>query len=179
MFKINYQITNSPEELKSLSKKELDRCYIEGNIEIAVNDKKYGYCKKEALAPGETGFDLLTDWFEELVNALLKLKQNHKYVAVYAIDTYATWIEFKRLNDEHVSIGIIEYKAPDGTDLVITAAPHTATPSDWVNEIITYDELRSEILFKVNQYINELGMIKKSFITGKALIQLKRIADST
>jgi hypothetical protein len=175
MFRINYQITNKTEELKSLSKEELDRCYIEGNIEITVNDKKYGYYKKEPLEPEEEGFDLLTDWFDELVNALLKLKQKHEYVALYVIDTYATWIEFKRLNDKHVSIGIIKYKAPYGTDLVITTEPHTATPSNWVNEVITYDELQSEILLKMNQYINELTTINKSFATSKALLQLKQI----
>jgi hypothetical protein len=178
MFKINYQITDNSEELKSLSQKELDRCYIEGNIEITVNDKKYGYYKKEPLAPGEEGFDLLTDWFEELIEVLIKLKQNHKYVALYAIDTYATWVEFRRLDDKSLSVGIIKFKAPYGTALVITEAPNTATISDWANEIITYDELQNEILLKVNQYINELGSINKSFIYGKALTQLKSLADS-
>ncbi len=177
MFKINYRIANNSEELKSLSQEELARCYIEGYIEIEVNDKKYGYCPKQPLAPEETGLDLLTDWFEELIDVLIKLKQNHKYIALYAIDTFATWIEFKRLHDEHVNISVIEFKAPDGTDLVITEEPKTATPSDWSNEIITFDELRNEILIKVNQYINELCAINKSFSTSQTLMNLKSAAD--
>lgn len=178
MFKINYQITYKPNELQNLSQEELDRCFIEGNIEIEVNDKKYGYCKREPLAPEETGWDLLTEWFEGLVDVLIKLKQEHKYIALSDIESYNTWIEFKKINTREISISVIESTTKVGTSQVITEPPPNGKPSDWANEIITYDELRNEILLKLNQYLSELNAINPELVKGKTIAQLKKLADS-
>lgn len=179
MFKINYRITDSTEDLLSLSQQELDECYIEGYIEIVVNDKKYGYYKKEPITVGEGGLDLLTTWFEGLVDVLIKLKQKHQYIALYAMDTYETWLEFKRLDINSLNVSIINFRSNDGTGQIITEAPFDARPSDWANEIISYNELRNEVLLKVNQYINELVVINKLFASSKRLMRLKDLINDT
>jgi len=171
MFKINYQIIENEEDLQLLSSDELDAYNLEGNIELEVNDKRYGYYKKEPLLPGQEGFDLLMVWFDELLDILIKLEQQKNYVAFFVMDRYATWVEFRRLNIERVSISIIEYHAPCGTDLVITEEPKNTNPSFWSNEVVSYKELRDEILTKTNQYLDELVTINNAFMDSKTFMR--------
>ena len=171
MFKINYQIIEIEEELQSLSIDELDGYNLEGNIELEVNDKQFGYYKKGPLAPGEEGWDLLMVWFEGLLDVVIKLEQKKIYVALRAMDTFATWIEFRRLDFERVGISVIEFNCPNGTGVVITEEPKNTKPSDWSNEVVSYKELRDEILTKTNQYLDELVTINSAFMDSKTFMR--------
>ncbi len=178
MFKINYRITDNEEKLKNFSPQEVAAGEpVEGYFELKVNDKSYGYYNKETLQPGEEGMDLLTTWFESLLELLIEFKKGSQYVAINDIESYNAWLEFKRLDDKQVCISYLRAKKWGGLGQITKVPLNEIDSYEWKNEIVTFNELSHEIKTKVNQYINELCAINKSFATSKTLMNLKSAAD--
>jgi hypothetical protein len=174
MFKINYRITDSQEKLKNFSHQEIESGEpIEGYFELEINDKKYGYCNKGILQPGEEGMDLLTTWFESLLELLIEFKNGNNYVAINDTESYNTWLEFKRLDNEHVCISSIRAKKWDGLGQITKTPLEGIESYEWANEIVTFNEMSQEIKNKVNEYITQVGQINEAIVKGRAFTNLK------
>lgn len=176
MFKINYRITDSIVDLNNLTETEIDDGgYIEGYFELIVNDKSYEYCNQGVLEPGEEGMELITTWFEGLLGVLHKLQNGQTYVALSDIETNLVWIEFKRLNDKNIMVGVIEAEKANGTGQIVTSQIKEAIYSDWSNEVVTYDEMFQEVTNKIKEYLSEVNTINPKLVQGKRLKELKQL----
>lgn len=175
MFKVNYRITDSIEALNDLTETEIENGgYIEGYFELIVNDKSYEYCNQGILQPEEEGMELITVWFEGLLGVLHKLQSGHNYVALSDIETHLIWIEFKRLNNKNIMIGVIEAEKANGTGQIVTSQVKDAVYSDWSNEVVSYEEMFQEIINKTKRYLAEINMINVKLAQGKRLKELKQ-----
>jgi hypothetical protein len=174
MFKINFRITDSDAKLKTFSQEEIDTGGpIEGYIEIEVNDKKYGYCNKGILHPDESGMDLLTIWFEGLIQLITELKRGCEYIAISDIESFNAWIEFKRLDQKHISISSVESGKLSGAEHIVVMPLHNIERYDWANEIVTYNEILHEIRQKALDYIAQISEINLAITHGKCFSALK------
>lgn len=177
MVEIKYRIIEDLDELKALDRNSFDRWgEIEGFFMIRFNDKTYcntTYHENE-LRPGEEGFDLITIWFDHLLQAV-KLLEQHDYVAVKDIETPEVFIEFKRLNNTaQIYTGVIFAPSKNVLGIrnavVINQLPYYKY--EFVNEKITYGELKEEVLKKYKQYIQELEKINPELILAGRIQRL-------
>lgn len=172
MFKINFRITDNFNDLNDLSNQEIDSINIGGYFELQINDKNYGYYKSGPLEKDEEGLDLITTWIEQLLNVLLIFKNCGKYVLLNDIESYNTWIEFKILDGQRISISVIESEKKDGVRELETSTLKDFIYSDWKDEIVTYDEFYKEIIVSTERFINEVKQINKNLIEGKRFKEL-------
>ncbi|MFA5306884.1 MAG: hypothetical protein WC365_05530 [Candidatus Babeliales bacterium] len=178
MFKINFRVTDSIEKLQTFSQEEIATGKpIEGYFEIEVNDKKYGYCNMETLHSNESGMDLLTTWFEGLIQLITELKRGCTYIAISDIESINSWIEFKRLDQTHISISSLEAKKWAGVGQIVVTPLHNIEHYDWTNEIVTYDEIFQEIKQKTFDYIAQVNKINPAIAQGKCFLALKEKID--
>ncbi len=176
MFKVNYRITDTIEELNNLSEQEIEEGgVIEGYFEIVVNNQNYGYFKKGPLEKDERWNELITTWFEQLLKVLMLLKKKSDYVVLDDIDSYNTLLEFKQLKNKNICISIINAKKQYGVDCIQTTPPENIIPSDWANEEVSYDEMHHEIISKATKYIAEVDTINPRLANGATFSRLKEL----
>ena len=174
MFKINFRITDSAEKLQTFSQEEIESGEpIEGYFEVEVNGKKYGYCNQGILHSNESGMDLLTTWFEGLIQLITELKKGCAYIAISDIESINSWIEFKRLDPKHISISSLEAKKWAGVGQIVVTPLHNIEHYDWTNEIVTYDEIFQEIKQKTLAYIAQINKINPAIAQGRCFLALK------
>ncbi|QCV56454.1 hypothetical protein [Thermoactinomyces vulgaris] len=169
MVEIKYRIIEDFDELKTLDRYQFDDWgEIEGFFMIRFNDKAYNdetYHENE-LRPGEEGWDLITIWFCHLLKAV-QLLEGHDYVAVSDIDALEVFIEFKREKQtNHLYAGAIfvpSEKLSDIRETVVTK-PLPYYKYEFVNEKITYEELKEEAINKCQQYVQEWEHINPELI---------------
>jgi len=176
MFKIKYRITDTTKELKNLSKQEIEEGGpIEGYFQLITNNKTHGYINEGLLKTGEEGWELITNWLEQLLTMLILLKEGHNYVVIDEIESYNTWIEFKQSKKEKISISIIHAEKKEGKGYIQTMPPENIVPSDWANEEVSYDQMHHEIINKATQYIAEVDKINPQLANGATFVRLKEL----
>jgi hypothetical protein len=174
---IKYRIIEDFDELKTLDRYQFDDWgEIEGFFMIRFNDKAYNdetYHENE-LRPGEEGWDLITIWFCHLLKAV-QLLEGHDYVAVSDIDALEVFIEFKREKQtNHLYAGAIfvpSEKLSDIRETVVTK-PLPYYKYEFINEKITYEELKEEAINKCQQYVQELEHINPELILANRIQRL-------
>lgn len=160
MFNIDYRIVYS----------EYDE-YIgqNGFLQIKCNGYAYGEMYSKEL---ERFVDKvsLCDWFERLIR-VAKCLGIKDYVALSDIESYNTWIEFRRINEE-VSVSIVKAEKEQGSrDLEFSLKEPVY--GEWACQIISYRQFKAEIIKKAEEYIKfisdnnqespEIIKIKESF----------------
>lgn len=178
IFKINFRITDNKKKLNLLTNQEIQEGgHIEGYFEIIINNKKYGYCKEGALGFSEQGSELLTPWFESLLNVLALLNDGYEYVAINNLDSYNEWLEFKKVHANNICISVFEAEKENGCKEVVTLKPKDAHYRDLIDEIVNYTDLQKEIVQSVNLYLCTLETLNPKLITGNRLFLLKKLVD--
>ncbi len=142
MFKLDYRIVHSEYD---------DFIGQNGFLQIKCNDCKYGEIYPKEL---ETIMDKVSlyDWFERLVRVLKNL-MTKDYVALSDVESYNTWIEFFRKNEEEVEISIVKAEKEQGSR-DIEFLLKEPIEGEWAHQIISYNQLKAEIIKNVGQYID-------------------------
>ncbi|MBA4603218.1 hypothetical protein H2C83_12995 [Thermoactinomyces sp. AMNI-1] len=117
---------------------------------------------------------MITVWFNHLLKAV-KLLEKHDYVAVNDIETLEIFIEFKRKDKtDDIYAGAITVPPEKASNIheavVITSLPYYKYR--FINEKITYQELKAELLKKCKQYIQELEKINPELILAGRIQRL-------
>ncbi len=130
-----------------------------GFLQIKFNDCYYGEMFPEGL------YDImdnvcLYNWLERFVRVYKHLQTND-YVVLSDVDSFNTWIEFRR-KDNEVIVSIVNAEKKDGSkdielDLVNLVAGR------WINQVISYDEFQNEIYIKVGEYIKYITENNKEY----------------
>lgn len=169
MFKVNYRITDTEYEIKSLSSNDI---HVEGFFEIIFNENSYGYYHNNLLNDGERGLESITSWFDKLLRASLTLL-NTKYVAISDVESYNIWIEFQK-NDDSVLVNIIEAEKANGSsDLSISIFDEVKYTCP--TETISFIELVIELVHKTELFINEVCSLNEELRNNNIIVELNEL----
>ncbi len=183
MFKINYRIIDEIEHMKTISVEEFEKEYNDfwGDISIEINDYEYGLYLDEALEEDQEGWEALFHWFYGLLGVCVELKKDG-YVMIDDIESYNSYIEFKLLGDNVIVSHIISNKLTDG----VTSCPNSWLVKepikqyeygDFNNLIITYDELKNEVIRASELFLNEIKSINDALLSVKSVLALINYID--
>ena len=164
MFEVEYRIANS----------EYDE-YIgqNGFLKIRCNNCSYGEIYPKEIYPKEIEEFMdkvsLFDWFYRLIKVVEYL-ETKEYVALSDVESYNTWIVFKRIN-ENVEISVVKAKKKDNSR-DIEFELEEISDGDCGKQIVVYKQFLNEILMKTNEYIK--------FITEKNIddINVNKVRQS-
>lgn len=174
MFRIRYRITEDINYLKTLNADDFDNeSDIEGFFEMEFEGNIYGYYHDKPLQNGETGFDLLTNWFESLLKTCLNIKITN-YIAINDIESFNTWIEFKLVSDILI-VSIIKADKEEGIFEIRTEPFSNYNYGEWSNIIISFEEFKNEVISKSMQYLKEINRINMHLMYSKRIINLNNL----
>jgi len=197
MFEILYRILLENEELEEYDENSFDMGGdILGFFAINVNGYHYGHYHNYPLQPGEFWSEQISYWFISLIRAYHELNCSG-YVLVNEVDSFNTWIEFKR-NDDMVIIDLIEAEKPCGTteptELRLTPLEkfeygtwYTQYVKDGKvcpelvarhNEPVKLSRIRAELLRKGLQYLDELREINPKLLGNRIIAELETLVSS-
>lgn len=144
MFKLDYRIVHSEYD---------DFIGQNGFFQIKCNGCKYGEIYPKEL---ETIMDTdsLYDWFDRLVRVMVNLTTMN-YVVLSDVESYNTWIEFRRKNEE-VVISIVKAEKEQGSrDIEFSLRNPIA--GEWTDQVVSYSQLKTEIIEKAREYIKYIA----------------------
>ena len=140
MFKLDYIIVHT----------EYDDFFGQnGFFQFKCNDYIYGDMYPKELEEVMDKVSLY-NWFERM-NRTIKNLETKKYVALSDVESYNTWIEFRRKGRELVISLIKAEKKQNSSD--IEFAIDESTAGEWVNQVVDYSQFRQEIIEKTGEYI--------------------------
>ena len=181
MFKIKYRITDmiTAQENRPMLEIQNDGGYIDGFFEIIVNDKTYGYSHERPLEEGERGFELISTWLYHLVQMTDLFISGHQYIGLSDIDSYCSWIEFKRISEDSMSISIINTESKVDMPFLMTEVIHGAKYSRWAHEIVLYEDVIQEVINVTKIYLNEVWTKNPRLREATELIDLNKLCVIT
>lgn len=149
---------------------------IEGFFELDFNGYSYGYYHSRPLGNDEKGFDLLTNWFERLIKLVFYLNKND-YVAISDIESYNTWIEFMKQDQDTLKVSIIENSNKSELSDIVMHRFSQYEYSDWRDVTVLIEDLKNELIHKTEVYIEQIRRLNKHFIESKRIKSLNNLLD--
>ncbi len=143
MFELDYRIVHSEDD---------DFAGQNGFLQIMCNGYKYGEIYPEEV---EMIMDKvsLCDWFDRLVR-VIKYLMTKDYVLLSDVESYNTWIEFRRKNEE-VTVSIIKAEKEEGShDIEFNLKESIA--GEWDKQVICYSQLKTEVKAKLREYVERI-----------------------
>ena len=140
MFELHYRVVYSEYD---------DFVWQNGFFQIKCNECKYGEIYTKEL---ETVMDKVSlyDWFERLAR-VIKYLMTKDYVALSDVESYNTWIEFRKKNEE-VIVSIVKAEKEEGShDIEFNLKEPIA--GEWEKQVIHYSQLKTEIIEKLGEYV--------------------------
>lgn len=162
MFTLDYRIVHSEYD---------DFIGEDGFWQIKCNECKYGEMYPKEL---ETIMDKVSlyDWFDRLVRVVKNLLTKD-YVALSDVESYNTWIEFHKKNEE-VVISIVKAEKEQGSrDIEFNLRESIA--GEWTDQVINFSQLKTEIIEKAREYIQ---IIIANNAENLEIIKLKENLDT-
>lgn len=143
MFELNYRIVQSEYD---------DFLGQHGFFQIKCNGYDYGEIYPKEI---ETIMDKVSifDWFERLAKVIKNLMEKD-YVVLSDIESYNTWIEFCKKNEE-VVISIVKAKKEQGShDIEFSLNEREA--GEWINQVVSFNQFKEEVVDKGKEYIKNI-----------------------
>lgn len=157
MFKINYAIMDTEDEIRALMPSDY---YIYGLFEMVANKKGYGiYSEEEEIRKCPGIFENLLFWFEQLTTVVKEIKK-HGYALLNEIESYNTWIEFiYKENYIELSIIIIEKFSGGGYLSFDRILPSEREYGEWKKEKVSFEEFSNEVINAVESFLHTIYSI--------------------
>lgn len=172
LFEIHYRIVDDVETLRVLSAEQYDSegLDIEGYFSLNFNGNVVGFYHDNDLREGETGQELLTLWFDLLMDVVVQLKTT-KYAALKMIETYDTWLEFTLLDDEML-ISLAKFKAGFTNEYLIIERKNCFDYPKWKDVKVSFSEFVDKIEDNVKKYFHEVENINPSLMKSKTMLRV-------
>ncbi len=142
--KISYKIINSSFD---------DFIGQNGFIQLEFNGYTYGeiYSEEyEMVAEKES----LYDWFDRLVRVAQNIL-TRRYVFLSDVESYNTWLEFKRENERDLVVSIIQaYKEDGASDIEFYLSNRKY--GKWSNQKVILKQFVNEIIINASEYVEYL-----------------------
>jgi len=172
MFEILFRITDKTEYLKALNEKSFDNGGdIEGFFAINANGNYYGHYHNNLLGEDESGWYLISEWLIDLAVAYQELCKSG-YVAINDIESFNTWIEFKKEEENLILVSIIKANKEVGTTEIRLCPFPDFDYGEWKLIPIKKSEYYDELVNKISVYINEISEINSNLLGNKNIIKL-------
>ena len=143
MFEIDYRIVHSEYD---------DFAGQHGFFQIKCNDCIYGEMYPKEIEDIMNKVSLY-DWFERIAKVIKNL-MTKDYVALSDVESYNTWILFKKRNEE-VVISIVKAKKEQGShDIEFFLREPEA--GEWMDQTISFEQLKQEVIEKGREYIKNI-----------------------
>ena len=123
-----------------------------GFFKIMCNEFRYGEVYSKELEPFMDKVSVY-NWFERLAKVIKYLMTN-EYVALSDVESYSTWIEFHR-KDEDVVVSVVKAEKEEGARDIEFSLKGTSA-GEWEKQVICYSQLRTEIIDKLREYVDFL-----------------------
>lgn len=92
----------------------------------------------------------LYDWFERFVR-VAKILMFQNYVLLSDIESYNTWIEFKR-NEDKLTVSIVKAQKPQNSrDIEFNL--EDVLKGEWANQTVSFEQFKKEISSKGKEYV--------------------------
>ena len=157
MFKINYAIMDTEDEIKTFTPSD---CYICGLFEMIANNKGFGiYSEEERIRKCPSIFEYLLFWFEQLTTVVKEIKK-HGYALLNEIESYNTWVEFI-YKENYIELSIIRIEKFSGGGYLSfdRILPSEREYGEWEKERITFEEFSSEVIKTADSFLRTIYSI--------------------
>lgn len=161
MFELNYRIVYSEYD---------DFVGQHGFFQMKCNNCIYGEMYPKEIEKKVDKVSLY-DWFERLARVIKNLMIKD-YVALSDVESYNTWIVFKR-NGGEVMISVVKAKKEQGSH-DIEFFLRNPKAGEWTDQVINFEQLKQEITGKGRRYIKNILSVNKENIL---LDKIKREFD--
>ena len=142
-----------------------------GFLQIRCNEFQYGEIYPKEIAD-IMDRDALFDWMERLIRVLIYLK-TYNYVVLSDVESYNTWLEFKRDNDDLI-VSVIEAEKNIGSKDIEFSVSNRKN-GEWYGQRIHFNEFERELNIKVGNYIK---YIKENNAINNDIESLQKKYDS-
>ena len=159
MFELNYKIVHGRHD---------DFWGQNGFLQIKCNGIEYGDLYPKEL---EAVMDKVSlyDWVERFIRVIKNLSVRD-YVVLSDVDSYNTWIEFRREKDKVVISIVKEEKEQGSRDIEFCLKRPRA--GEWTNQVVDYIQMKSEVTEKAMEYL-------ECVISNNAeTVEIKKLKDN-
>ena len=143
MFELNYRIVHNEYD---------DFAGENGFLQIKCNGHVYGEMYPKEIENVMDNVSLY-DWFERLARVIKNLMIKD-YVVLSDKESYNTWIEFQKRNED-VIISIVKAKKEQGSH-AIEFSLRNPEAGEWVNQSVSFEQLKQEVIKKGREYIKNI-----------------------
>ena len=173
MFYINFRIVDDLEYLSSVNTTQFDDegADIEGFFSLNFDGNIEGYYHDNMLNQFEVGHELITLWFDSLIEVILILENKSKYVALKEIECVDSWLEFIR-NDDVLTVSYATYSGESNSAFLTNVKRSEITYPKWKNVVISFFDFKKEVKLKAYKYIRELENINAALLKTKLICNL-------
>ena len=157
MFKINYAIMDTEDEIKTFTPSD---CYICGLFEMIANNKGFGiYSEEEEIRKCPGIFEYLLFWFEQLTTIVKEIKK-HGYALLNELESYNTWIEFI-YKENYIELSIIRVEnCTEGPYLSFEDILSSERKyGEWKKEKVSFEEFSNELINAVESFLHTIYSI--------------------
>lgn len=157
MFKINYAIMDTEDEIKTFTPSD---CYICGLFEMIANNKGFGiYSEEERIRKCSSIFEYLLFWFEQLTTVVKEIKK-HGYALLNELESYNTWIEFI-YKENYIELSIIRVEnCTEGPYLSFEdILPSEREYGEWKKEKVSFEEFSNELINTAESFLQTIYSI--------------------
>lgn len=144
MFELDYKIVQSEYD---------DFIGQHGFFLIKCNENDYGEMYSGELEDIMDKVSLY-DWFERLFKVVENLMIKD-YVVLSDVESYNTWIEFKKEKDEIIVSVVKATKEQNSHDIEFDL--RAPKPGKWINQVISFNQLKNEVLKKGIEYVKTIS----------------------
>lgn len=141
MFELNYRIVHTEYD---------DFKGQHGFFIIKCNEHIYGEMYPKEIEEIMDKVSLY-NWFERLIR-VIQVLNTETYVALSDVESYNTWIEFQKRN-EQVIISIVTAEKPQGSSDIELGLKEPIA-GEWINQTVDFDQFKTEIIEKAQKYMD-------------------------
>jgi len=143
MFELDYRIVHSEYD---------DFAGQNGFLQIKCNGFTYGDMYSRDI---ETVMEKVSlyDWFERLIRTAKNLMTND-YVALSDVESYNTWIEFKKIKNA-VSVSVIKAEKEQGSHDIEFSLKDIQF-WEWKEQIIDFEQFKREVIQNAREYLKSI-----------------------
>lgn len=175
MFDIYFRIVDDLEYLGNVNAKQfdVDGADIEGFFALNFDGNIEGYYHDNKLNKFEVGHELITLWFDLLIEVIMILEEKSRYVALKEIESIDSWLEFT-LNDDVLKVSFANYSEENYGAFIITVKNDGFKYPTWKEATISFSEFKEKVKVKTNQYLGEIERINPALLNTKIIAKLSR-----
>lgn len=175
MFDINFRIIDDFKYLGNVNteKFDTDGADIEGFFALNFDGNIEGYYHTNKLNEFEVGHELITLWFDLLIEVIVILEEKSKYVALKKIECTDSWLEFI-LNNDVLKVSFANYSEENKGTFLITVKKDGFKYPTWKEVTMSFSEFKEKVKVKANQYLDEIERINPKLLDTKIIAKLSR-----